>query len=383
MTDTLTRLSAAADARRKTADTIFRGALAFNAALTVFWLVTFLGGGSYFFQDYRVDWQTVGRILSGVLFFYVVWGIIWWAVKAALLRFFVGCTKEERRDAFSSRMDRPYDVADLVSRYSERRIRIADMIGRRGRFMTLAAAGFYYLYVQVARDYDADFASAFFQDNLLDGVVTSWIFLAFYRVSGLLGAFFYGPQSRVMDGVLARANCLLITTLWTLFKFVMVPIGAQLAVVFPKEEFAPVFALIWGSYLLTDGCAEIFGSLFGRQRIRVLGVGDVNRKSVTGIVAGFLAALIFCVWVVTAHGLGRRGWCSRSSLRSRIRCSSCTHREAPTTSRWRPPTRSSAGRSASGCADAPGGCHHTPVAAVRPFRCGARCLIVHLVVVST
>ena len=303
MTDALTR-PAEADIRRQTADTIFRGALAFNAALTVFWLVTFLSGGSYFFQDYRVDWQTVGRILSGVLFFYVVWGIIWWAVKAALLRFFVRFTKAERRDAFSSRMDRPYDVADLASRYSERRIRIADMIGRRGRFMTLAAAGFYYLYVQVARDYDADFASAFFQDNLLDGVITSWIFLGFYHVSGLLGAFFYGPQSRVMDGVLARANCLLITTLWTLFKFVMVPIGAQLAVVFPKEEFAPVFALIWGSYLLTDGCAEIFGSLFGRQRIRVPGIGDVNRKSVTGIVAGFLAALVFCVWVVTAHGLG-------------------------------------------------------------------------------
>ncbi len=37
---------------------------------------------------------------------------------------------------------------------------------------------------------------------------------------------FYGAQSRVMDGSLARANCLLITTLWSAFKFVMVPIGS-------------------------------------------------------------------------------------------------------------------------------------------------------------
>ena len=110
-------------------------------------------------------------------------------------------------------MDRPYDVSDLVSRYSERRIRITDMIGRRGRFITLAAAGLYYLYLQVGREQNANFATAFLQDNLLDAVVTSWIFLGFYHVSGLLGAFFYGPQSRVMDGVLARANCLLITTL--------------------------------------------------------------------------------------------------------------------------------------------------------------------------
>jgi hypothetical protein len=251
-----------------------------------------------------VDAGTIGRVLGGVMFFYVIWGVIWWAVKAALLRWFVGFTRDERRDAFSSRMDREYDVDALVRRYSERRIRITDMIGRRGRFITLAAAGFYYLYVQVRQSQNPAFATLFFGDNLLDGVLTSWIFLGFYRVSNLLGAFFYGPQSRVMDGVLARANCLLITTLWTAFKFVMVPIGAQLAAVFPRDEFAPVFAMIWGSYLAADACSEIFGSLFGKQKIRVRGIGDVNRKSVTGVVAGFLAALVLNLWVVNAHGLG-------------------------------------------------------------------------------
>jgi hypothetical protein len=291
------------DTRRRTADLIFKGALAFNAALTLFWLVTFLRGGSVFFKDYRVDAETAVRIFVGILFFYVFWGVIWWAIKTALLRWFVGFTKQERRDAFSSRMDRPYDVADLVSRYSERRIRITDMIGRRGRFITLAAAGLYYLYIQVAREQNPGFATAFLQDNLLDAVVTSWIFLAFYRVNGLLGAFFYGPQSRVMDGMLARANCVLIATLWTGFKFVMVPIGFQLAATFPKEEFAPLFALIWGSYVATDTASEVFGSLFGRQKIRVWGIGDVNRKSVAGIVGGFLTALVLCVWIVTANGL--------------------------------------------------------------------------------
>ncbi len=292
------------DSRRHTADNVFRFALAFNGALTAFWVVTYLRGGSFFFTDYSFNLALVWRIVGGVFFFYVLWGVIWWAIKAVLLRWFVGFTREERRDSFSSRMDRPYDVADLVSRYSERRIRIVDMIGRRGRFITLAAAAFYYLYVQTLQQQNPNFASAFFQDNLLDGVLTSWIFLGFYRVSNLLGAFFYGPQSRVMDGVLARANCLLIATLWTGFKFVMVPIGAQLAAVFPRAEFAPIFALIWGSYLVTDTAAEVFGSLLGKQRIRVWGIGDVNRKSVAGIVGGCLSALVFCVWVVTAHGLG-------------------------------------------------------------------------------
>ena len=303
-----TASAAGADAlterRRRTATTIFRGALVFNAALTIFWLATYLSGGSFFFRDYRVGWESVGRVFAGVLFFYVIWGVIWWAIKSALLRWFVGFTRQERRDAFSSRMDRPYDVADLVSRYSERRIRITDMIGRRGRFITLATAGFYYLYLDIGREHRADFATAFLGDNLFDGLLTSWIFLGFYRVSNLVGAFFYGPQSRVMDGVLARANCLLISTLWTVFKFVMVPIGIQLASVFPEEEFAAVFALIWGTYLVTDTSAEVFGSLLGAQRIRVWGVGDVNRKSIAGTVCGFLAALIFCVWVVSANNLG-------------------------------------------------------------------------------
>jgi hypothetical protein len=293
------------DTRLETASRIFKGALIFNTLLTAFWLYAmFRGQESAFSHGYHVDLAAVGRVLGGILFFYVAWGIIWWAVKAVLLRRFVGFTKDERRAAFSSRMQGPYDVGDLVARYSERRIRITDMIGRRGRFITLAAAGFYYLYLQAVQNPQSNFAMGFLQDNLFDAVVTSWVFLALFYVNGPVGAMFYGPQSRVMDGVLARANCLLITTLWTLFKFVMVPIGAELAAIYPKQEFAGVFAMIWGSYIATDACAEIFGSLFGRQRIRVWGVGDVNRKSVAGLVAGFLAALVLCSGVVMSQGLG-------------------------------------------------------------------------------
>ena len=147
----------------------------------------------------------------------------------------------------------------------------------------------------------ANFATIALQDNLFDAVLTSWIFLAFYYSDGRLAAAFYGPQSRIMDGVLARANCLLITTLWTCFKFVLVPIGAQLTRVYSRDEFATVFALIWGSYIVTDALAEIGGSLFGKQRLRVWGIGDVNRKSIGGTVSGFAGALAFCL--ITVHGL--------------------------------------------------------------------------------
>ncbi len=290
--------------RRRTADRIFRGALTFNAALTVFWGVMLAtGGNAYFFGAYDFSWQGLLRILSGVLTFYVIWGFIWFGVKALLLKSFVGFSKDERRRAFSSRMRQPFEVADFVQRYSERRIRIADMIGRRGRFITLALAGFFYLYSRVAAEPSSNFATFFLQDNLFDAVITSWIFLAFYYSDGYLAAAFYGPQSRVMDGVLARANCLLITTLWTVFKFVMVPLGGRLAALYRPDEFAVVFALIWGSYIVTDGSAEIGGALFGKQKLRVWGIGDVNRKSIGGTVSGFVAALVFCLWIVLGHGL--------------------------------------------------------------------------------
>jgi hypothetical protein len=290
--------------RRRTADRIFRGALLFNTALTFFWLFVVLTRSSaIFFSAYDFNLQAVGRVLGGVLFFYVIWGLIWYGIKTILLKYFVGFSKEERRQAFSSRMDTPFEVADLVARYSERRIRIVDMIGRRGRFITLAAAGFFYLYLQVARERSPNFAAIFLVDNLFDAVLTSWIFLGFFYLNGFLAAAFYGPQSRVMDGVLARANCLLITTLWTVFKFVMVPIGTQLARVFTPPQFAVVFALIWGSYIVTDALAEIGGSIFGKQTIRVRGIGDVNRKSIAGIVWGLSGCLIFCVWVVLSNNL--------------------------------------------------------------------------------
>jgi hypothetical protein len=290
--------------RRRIADRVFRGAFLFNAALTLFWLfVSLTQGNTVFFANYGFDLVSVGRVLMGVLFFYVLWGFVWYSIKNVLLKYVAGFTKEERRHAFSSRMDRPFEVAEFVERHSERRIRIIDMIGRRGRFITLAAAGFYYLYSRVAEDPTPTFISAGLGDNLFDALLTNWIFLGFYYANGFLAAAFYGPQSRVMDGVLARANCLLITTLWAAFKFVLVPVGAQLAAIFPPAQFAALFALIWGSYIAADALAEIGGSLFGKQAIRVWGIGDVNRKSIGGTVSGFVASLILCLAVVFANGL--------------------------------------------------------------------------------
>lgn len=292
------------DRRHQLARRIFQGTLTFTTGLTVFWIwVLVTRTDTAFFPYQPITLEALAQVAAGISIFHLGWGVVWYGVKASLLKRFVGFTKDERRAAFSSRLRLPFDVSDLTARYSERRIRIADMVGRRGRFATIALAGFFYLYQQVAAGRAENFASFFLQQNLFDAVVTSWMFLALFRSDTWVAGVLYGSAARVMDGVLARSNMLLITTLWTAFKFVLVPIGGALARVYPPEQFAVVFALIWGSYIVTDALAEIGGSLYGKQTLRVWGIGDVNRKSVGGTLTGFVGCLLFCAWLVWAHQL--------------------------------------------------------------------------------
>ncbi|HUR20398.1 MAG TPA: hypothetical protein VMZ90_06275, partial [Vicinamibacterales bacterium] len=269
--------------RRRLAARIYAGSLAVTVALTAFVALSYFTGiGRRFTGPLTFDQQTISRVLIGAVLLNVGLGFVWLGIKSLLLRHVAGFDREERRAAFSSRMDQPYDVAALTARHSERRIRIVDMIGRRGRFMVLGLMGFFYLYARVGSEKPANFATAFLSDNLLDAVLTGWMFVLLYRGNHLLARAVYGPQSRVMDGMLARANCLLIITLWGLFKFVLLPIGSQLATLYSPAQFAAVFALIWGSYMVCDTLAEVGGSLYGTMKIRVRGVGDVNRKSIAG-----------------------------------------------------------------------------------------------------
>ena len=69
------------EARRRTADRIFRGALIFNIALTAFWLfVLLVNRDAVFFKTHEIDRAALGRIAGGVIFFYIVWGFIWGVV---------------------------------------------------------------------------------------------------------------------------------------------------------------------------------------------------------------------------------------------------------------------------------------------------------------
>jgi dolichol kinase len=297
-------LPAAAGHHVRTARRVFQASLLWTSGLTVFWVVMMVLGPDRapFFGRYRIDKQALGAVFFGFLVFSVLWGWIWYGIRALLLRKFVGMSKEEVREIFTSRMHRPFDLAG-PGPLPERRIRITDMIGRRGRFVTLGIMGFLYIYGRVAVDPKPEYLVFGAGDSLFDAMVGSWLFLAFYYSDGFLGRVVYGAQTRLMDGILGRANFLLITTLWSGFKFIFVPLSIRLAAHFPPETFAALFAFIWPSYLAADALAEIAGSLFGKQKLKVWGMGEVNRKSIEGTVAGFVASLAVCLAVVYARHL--------------------------------------------------------------------------------
>jgi hypothetical protein len=292
------------EAARAQSQRLFRGCVALTTAITLVWLALLLTGRGSSVLGRPLDPQAPLRLLVGFLFMGVLWGWLWYGVKRLLLRKVVGLTREETDATFRSRVRRPFDLAALLQRHSERLVRIADMIGRRGRYVTIGMLGYSYIYTRIALQPRPDFLVAGLQESLFDALGYSWLMLALFYSDGFLGRVAYGAQTRIMDGVLGRANALVILTLWSLFKFIMVPLGSELAATFPPSTYGALFAIVWISYLGSDALSEIVGSLWGRQRLRVWGIGEVNRKSVAGTVACFLGSLAICLWLVHANGLG-------------------------------------------------------------------------------
>jgi dolichol kinase len=284
-------------APNRTVQYIFRGALTYTIAMTLIWLFfvfTKLDGG-LLFNGYQIDQEALKRIAMGFFILAILYGWFWYRIRLVLLRRLAGFSEQEIKTVFTARMNRSFDLASILAGHSERRIRIIDMIGRRGRALTLAAAYNVYVYYRISAGLEPHFLTAALVDGLLDAILLSWLYLTAYRSNGFFGRIVYGGPARIMDGTSARANLLSIVTLWNCFKFIMVPIGIQLA--------AHFFGFIWISYQVSDTLAEIVGSLLGKQKLRVWGIGEVNRKSIAGTWACFLGSLSSCLLMILFHGL--------------------------------------------------------------------------------
>jgi hypothetical protein len=300
--------SEARERRIRRALLVYRVCLGYTVAMTAAWVFLMATGmdGGLFFGNYRITVEQIVGFATFFIIFWVVFSYALYAVKRWLLRR-VGLGPEDLRSVFSSRLE-GFDLDALLGRHSERTLRIVDMIGRRGRFAFFAILGYGFIYLETRRNPSAEALAFGLQASLFDAMVLSWTFVLAFRSDGPAGRMFYGATARVLDGIQGRANVLCITTMWNGFKFVMIPIGLELARVFPAATYGVVYAFIWLSYAVADIASEVFGSVFGRHGIRVWGLGDINRKSWEGVLAAFACTLAVNLAIVATNGLPPAWW---------------------------------------------------------------------------
>ena len=289
--------------RLKQAMRVFYVCLGYTILATIGWLLFVITGadGGKIFGDNRISLDKITGFIGFFIFFWMVWSYAFYWLKYWLLKR-AGLNRDELRMVFGSRLHN-FDLESFLSTHSERTIRIIDMIGRRGRTIVFVVLGFGFIYLNTRNNPSPDALLVGLQSSLFDAMVMSWWTVLTFHNNGVLGHMAYGAQARILDGIQGRANALCIGTLWNAFKFVMVPIGLKLSVIYPPETFAVLYAYIWLSYAAADFASEIFGSIFGKHHIRVWGLGDMNRKSWAGVIAGFLCTLLLNVSLVYANQL--------------------------------------------------------------------------------
>lgn len=291
------------DRRRRQAMRVYYACFGYTVLATLGWLFLVMTGteGGVYFGDSRVTLQQAMGLIVFFVIFWMVWSYGFYWLKYGLLKR-AGLSRDDLRSVFGNRL-RDFDLESLLARHSERKLRIIDMVGRRGRTVLLVICSFALVYLRVREKPTADALAFGLRSSLFDALVMSWWSVLTFHSNGVLGHMAYGAHARVLDGIQGRANALCIGTLWNGFKFVMIPIGLQLAVLYPPETYAVLYAFIWLSYATADFASEIFGSFSRRHGIRVWGLGDLNRKSWMGVMAGLLCTLALNLWLVEANHL--------------------------------------------------------------------------------
>jgi dolichol kinase len=178
------------------------------------------------------------------------------------------------------------DVVTLIQSVPERTIRIADAVGRKGMHVL-----FFLTSMMIVQIMAIDYNAAVFS-GIAVGLVTMLAMMVLYRSDTWIGRVLYTPYARVMDGKRARLNMISAQTTGTVQAVLLASLGYLGLFALADERYA--YALMYTIYLpvaLGDTMGEVVGAFWGKHKLRVLGIGDVNRKSVAGTVAVFLGTL--------------------------------------------------------------------------------------------
>jgi dolichol kinase len=245
-----------------------------------------------FFFDYKVlaylILLTLEIIILFPLFAYFKWSLLA-RLKIPLV---------ERKLIFSNRR-KHFELQYFVDKYGDRNLRIVDGLSRKLLHISTGCWRLAIFYLILPDTLLSLKVTILFQ------VIAIFLFILSYnsnKIFGLAGIL-YGATSRIRDGIYGRKNIFLaqfsFLILFPLFLLQNTAINnladSHYLLLFPSLVFLPI--------TIGDALGEIIGTIWGKQKLRVWGVGEINRKSLLGSACVFLGSLLPLLFIVSCNGL--------------------------------------------------------------------------------
>lgn len=209
----------------------------------------------------------------------------------------------ERKIIFSNRR-KHFDLKYFIARYGDRNLRIVDGLSRK---LLHIATGCWRLLIfnLIVKDTQVSL-----KVTLLFQVIAVFLFIISYssnKIFGLAGIL-YGATSRIRDGIYGRKNIFIaqfsflsLVPLFLLEKSAIDNLAdSSYLLLFPSLIFLPI--------TIGDALGEIIGTIWGKQKLRVWGVGEINRKSLLGTTSVFLGSLLPLLLIVFFNALPWQWW---------------------------------------------------------------------------
>lgn len=251
----------------------------------------------YFDFDLKIWPYCIGLSLD-LLILYPILTYFKWHLLSRL-----GVTEKDKEVIFSNRQTN-FNLAYFIDNYGDRNLRIADGLSRK---LLHVFSGLWHLAFLnlIIKDTRIAWQAAFIKSLIIIALCS--LSYSSNKLFGLAGVM-YGATSRVRDGVDGRKNFFIAQLAFlNLYALVFIEYIARNNIV-NKGNLIFFSLFIFLPLIVGDALGEIIGTIWGKQKIRVLGVGQINRKSVLGTVSVFLGSLLPLWLIVSLNNLSLQWW---------------------------------------------------------------------------
>ncbi|MEO1402387.1 MAG: hypothetical protein AAFV72_14255 [Cyanobacteria bacterium J06635_1] len=233
-----------------------------------------------------------------LLLLYPIFAVFKWRMLQRL-----GMTSDERQLIFSNRK-RNFDLDYFIYQYGDRNLRVVDGLSRKLLHITAGVWQLLILNLLIKDTHIALQATLIYQISM---VILSGISYSSNKLFGLAGLL-YGASSRIRDGHLGRKNLFVARlSFLNLLPLALIDVFARQHVI--DQDGLVIFSFfVFLPLTIGDALGEMIGTIWGKQKLRVWGIGQINRKSLLGTASVFLGSLLPLLLIVAIQGLPPAWW---------------------------------------------------------------------------